>query len=62
MKIYIETEMTEMPKNCLKYGSNGQCCFNYYSCRAHNEKVSLKSRPAWCPLRTEQQIKEAAKE
>lgn len=50
MKIYVETEMTEMPKNCMKYGNKGQRCFNYQACRASHEHVDLPKRPEWCPL------------
>lgn len=62
MRIYVETEMNEVPQNCLKYGDGGCYCHNYPSCRAHTEKVDLTKRPDWCPLRTEPEIVDKAKE
>jgi hypothetical protein len=62
MKIYFETDMTEIPKNCMQYQNKGQCCYIYWSCKANREKVNLSHRPDWCPLRTEAEIKKEEKD
>ncbi len=71
MKIYIETDMTEMPKGCnecwhladydtCKYcGGIGENCPSdgYSSEHYFGDEVPTFS-PSWCPLRTEKEIKE----
>lgn len=50
-KIYIETDMTEMPEHC------GVCekFVSGYGCAALvKEEASFDTRPAWCPLREEE--------
>jgi hypothetical protein len=59
VKIYFKTNMTEIPKTCMKYGNKGQSCHLYWACRACEEKVPTDCRPSWCPLRTSTEIAEA---
>ena len=76
MKIYIETEMTELPKSC------GECDFILHIdneilkqvyeskidsdfpivCYINRKNTKNNKLPKWCPLRTEIDIAEKAKE
>lgn len=62
MKIYALTEITELPKECrlcpyLKYFRDKAIC----SKKTHKGELLTVfwRRPNWCPLRTEQEIKES---
>lgn len=62
MKIYIETEMTELPRNCAvcpKHERSRTMSFLCYckegeTYRHWNE--AQNNRAKWCPLRTETEI------
>lgn len=59
--IYIKTEMTKLPKSC------NECdviCDNSFALSKKEYKSLLKQehRPSWCPLRTEAEIADKAKE
>lgn len=77
MKIYIETEMTELPKGCRCIGGE----YKYAYCPLFNismqyedpiclwnnreitEDIDIrKERPSWCPLRTETEIADMVEE
>lgn len=72
MKIYIETNMTEMPKGCT--WCKRKVCWernervDFVSKISNNEKFEQyintinNDRPDWCPLRTETEIADKAKE
>ncbi len=59
MKIYIETEMKEMPEKCLDFEHRKSCPFSadddtgiYHYCYISKEYlVDPHDRPSWCPLR-----------
>ena len=65
VKIYIETDMTELPKRCRDcsrlstYGSSAIYEWGHYCGEAgFNDHISdlNHTRPDWCPLRTETEI------
>lgn len=57
MKIYIETEMTEMPKGCFDCpntadGRNSLVVCRYGMRHIANSLTDIPNdRPSWCPLR-----------
>ena len=69
MKIYIETDMTELPKGC-KFCDNN--ISNHCPAREKAAQGTIKQLdkllhgwrkpPSWCPLRTETEIADKAKE
>ena len=65
MKIYIETDMTEKPKGCYMYESK-MCPMSMGSVCAPGDgyigNQEVNTRPQWCPLRTETEIADKAKE
>ena len=54
-EIYIKTRMTKMPEYC------GECPKQRYGtwCAETGLSIIVFARPDWCPLRTEQEIKES---
>ena len=63
MKIYIKTEMTEMPKSCEEcdhsfFYDGYYCGINVKAKKMENMFPPLKVRPEWCPLVTRQEILE----
>lgn len=59
MKIYIETDMTEMPKGCADCPNTADGRKSLIVCQYGMRHISNtfadipKSRPDWCPLRRE---------
>lgn len=63
MKIYALTEMTDLPTGCRECPkcrfSGGEFAINNFWCDINGKTVIMFNRPDWCPLRTEQEIKES---
>jgi len=68
MKIYALTNVTELPKTCKEcrekgvfvYGIKNEWTLSAAHCFYRETTVMPRNnRPIWCPLRTEQEIKEA---
>jgi hypothetical protein len=58
VKIYIETEMTELPiicKKCKRFQDKG---VGYCTGIMDWTNYFNETRPSWCPLRTETEIAE----
>ena len=64
MKIYIETEMTELTRTCRRCPVNDEWANGYRVCIPKDiyGKHGQNSRPDWCPLRTVTEIADKAKE
>ena len=62
MKIYIETNMTEMPKGCGVCPKVGMCYKFDFIGNPAMFGLSTTKRNADCPLRTSTEIAEKAKE
>ena len=70
IKIYVKTKMTEKPKGCMDCDECTIYNNSFIRCRPKQAVIgaypdrfcSQMERPSWCPLRTEQEIADKAKE